>query len=67
MNFDTMLLTSDHKTVARACLRERIKSLFAQLSADVALLYFSGHGTENDLGGYLVTTDGARPTTRASG
>ena len=56
LNFDTMLLTSDHETVTRACLRERIKSLFAD-PADVALLYFSGHGTENDLGGYLVTTD----------
>ena len=51
-----MLLTSDRETVTRACLRERIKSLFAS-PADVALLYFSGHGTENDLGGYLVTTD----------
>src|SRR5918995_2798331 len=56
LNFDTMLLTSDRETVTRACLRERIKSLLAD-PADVALLYFSGHGTENDLGGYLVTSD----------
>jgi hypothetical protein len=56
LNFDTMLLTSDDETVTRSCLRERIRSLFAD-PADVALLYFSGHGTENDLGGYLVTTD----------
>jgi hypothetical protein len=56
LNFDTMLLTSDDESVTRSCLRERIRSLFAD-PADVALLYFSGHGTENDLGGYLVTTD----------
>jgi len=56
VNFDTRLLTSDNETVDRARLREGIDELFAD-PADVALLYFSGHGTENDLGGYLVTTD----------
>jgi uncharacterized caspase-like protein len=56
VNFDTQLLTSDRETVTRARLRESIDSLFAD-PADVALLYFSGHGTENNLGGYLVTSD----------
>jgi hypothetical protein len=56
LNFDTVLLTSDYETISRARLREHIKLLFAD-PADVALLYFSGHGTENDLGGYLATTD----------
>src|SRR4051795_7884773 len=56
VNFDTHLLTSDREVVTRARLRESIENLFAD-PADVALLYFSGHGTENDLGGYLVTTD----------
>jgi hypothetical protein len=56
VNFDTQLLTSDRETVTRARLRESIDSLFAD-PAEVALLYFSGHGTENDLGGYLVTSD----------
>jgi hypothetical protein len=56
VNFDTQLLTSDREMVTRARLRESIGNLFAD-PADVALLYFSGHGTENDLGGYLVTTD----------
>lgn len=37
-------------------MRKQIDQLFAQ-EADVALLYFSGHGTENNLGGYLVTPD----------
>jgi hypothetical protein len=56
VNFDTQLLTSDQESVTRARLREAIDELFAD-PAEVALLYFSGHGTENDLGGYLVTSD----------
>src|SRR5215210_1992575 len=56
VNFDTQLLTSDRATITRPVLRESIDRLFAD-PADVALLYFSGHGTENDLGGYLVTSD----------
>jgi hypothetical protein len=59
VNFDTQLLTSDRAAVTRARLRESVESLFAD-PADVALLYFSGHGTENDLGGYLVTSDATR-------
>jgi hypothetical protein len=58
VNFDTQLLTSDQQTVTRSRLREGIDELFAD-PAEVALLYFSGHGTENDLGGYLVTSDAA--------
>ena len=58
VNFDTQLLTSDRVMVTRARLNSAIRSLFAD-PADVALLYFSGHGTENDLGGYLVTSDAA--------
>jgi hypothetical protein len=56
VNFDTQLLTSERELVTRARLREAVDELFAD-PAEVALLYFSGHGTENDLGGYLVTTD----------
>jgi caspase domain-containing protein len=56
LNFDTQLLTSDRERVTRARLRRGIEDLFAD-PAEVALLYFSGHGTENDLGGYLVTSD----------
>jgi hypothetical protein len=56
VNFDTQLLTSDHQTITRSRLREGIVNLFAD-PAEVALFYFSGHGTENDLGGYLVTPD----------
>jgi Caspase domain len=56
VNFDTQLLTSDQEQVTRARLRESLEVLFAD-QAEVALFYFSGHGTENDLGGYLVTSD----------
>lgn len=42
--------------VTRAKLKEAIEQLFKD-KADVALLHFSGHGTANNLGGYLVTQD----------
>jgi hypothetical protein len=40
-------------------LREAIDTLFRN-NADVALLHFSGHGTFNNLDGYLVTQDAKR-------
>ena len=42
--------------ITRARLREAIETLFRH-KADVALLHFSGHGTVNNLDGYLVTQD----------
>ncbi len=51
-NFDVKLITD---TCSRECLKENIQALFND-EADIALLYFSGHGAE-DGGGYLVTTD----------
>jgi hypothetical protein len=42
--------------ITRALLKKEIENLFRD-KADVALLYFSGHGTVNNLGGYLVTED----------
>jgi len=42
--------------ITRAVLREEIERLFRD-KADVALLHFSGHGTVNNLDGYLVTQD----------
>lgn len=62
-NFDVRELKaasgSPSTIVTRSILREAIGDLFKH-PADVALLSFSGHGAENDLGGYLVTQD-ARP------
>jgi hypothetical protein len=45
--------------VTRAILREHIERLFRD-QADVALLYFAGHGSVNDLDGFLVTQDARR-------
>ena len=42
--------------ISRSLLKKEIETLFKD-KADVALLYFSGHGTVNNLGGYLVTED----------
>lgn len=55
-NFDCRILTGPPKSITRTVLRKQIDELFAH-EADIALLYFSGHGTENNLGGYLVTPD----------
>lgn len=55
-NFDCRLLTGPPTSVTSGLVYKQIAQLFAH-EADVALLYFSGHGTENNLGGYLVTPD----------
>lgn len=56
-NFDVKLITSDKTSITRASLLREITQLFKHKGGEAALLYFSGHGTENDLGGYLVTPD----------
>lgn len=58
-NFDCKTLTAPDESITRSLLRERLERLFAD-EADVALFYFSGHGTINNLGGYLVTPDADR-------
>jgi len=55
-NFDCRKLTCPPDNLSRADLREAVSDLFAQ-PADIAWFHFSGHGTSNDLGGYLVTPD----------
>lgn len=61
-NFDcrTLRATEDGlgDKIGRPELRKAIKELFRQ-PAEIALLHFSGHGTVNDLDGYLVTQDAA--------
>ena len=51
-NFDVIQIID---SCGKNRLQEAIQALFAD-DADVALLYFSGHGADQD-GGYLVTTD----------
>lgn len=61
-NFDCRSLVAavgGDADLSRAAVREGIAQLFAD-PADVALLYFAGHGTVNDLDGYLVTQDARR-------
>lgn len=59
-NFDCRRLTappgSPLTAITRTSLRAAIDGLFRN-KADVALLHFSGHGTVNNLDGYLVTQD----------
>jgi hypothetical protein len=56
-NFEVQLVPSDESMkITRTFLRKKIKELF-EVRGDVALFYFSGHGTENNLGGYIVTQD----------
>jgi hypothetical protein len=56
-NFDVRALcSSDEHPVIRVDVLAQIRELLAH-ETDVALLFFAGHGTENDLGGYLVTSD----------
>jgi len=55
-NFDVRLLTAPTATVRRNDLRQAITELLRD-PADIALFYFSGHGTELNLDGWLVTQD----------
>jgi hypothetical protein len=55
-NFGVKLITSPSDSVTAPKLKAEIESLFSG-DPDVALLYFSGHGTVNSFGGYIVTTD----------
>jgi hypothetical protein len=60
-NFAVQLMTAPSASVTKVALLRAIKKLFNEADdCDVALFYFSGHGTENDLGGYLVTQDAAQ-------
>lgn len=58
-NFDCKLLTAPGENITRAYLKEQIRELL-EYDADVALFYFAGHGTFDNLGGYLVTQDAAK-------
>jgi hypothetical protein len=55
-NFDCRLLTSPADIVSREAILEAVEGLLAP-GADVALLYFSGHGASDQNDGYLVPGD----------
>lgn len=55
-NFHVKKLTSDRVHITKGQLFRCIKELFDK-PAEIALMYFSGHGAHRELGGYLVTQD----------
>lgn len=55
-NFGIKTLTDDTSAVTKSMLRSAIEDLF-EGDAEVALLYFSGHGMMNSTGGVIVTPD----------
>jgi hypothetical protein len=55
-NFSVRSITDDQHQITKGSLRRNIKELFED-DNDVALLYFSGHGFVNAIGGYIVTPD----------
>src|ERR1044071_2533882 len=61
MNFDCKLLTGTGPTdrVERGFLKDHVAELFKK-PADIALLYFAGHGHIETTGGYLLATDAKR-------
>jgi hypothetical protein len=61
VNFDCMLLTGTGPTdrVERGELRDSIENLF-KTEAEIALLYFAGHGYIDSAGGYILASDAKR-------
>lgn len=61
INFDCNLMTSSSKTdtITKIELRDQIQRLFKS-DAEIALLYFSGHGHVSVTGGYLLASDSPR-------
>jgi Caspase domain len=58
-NFSVRTMLQPAQKVTRPALRSALDLLFRD-EADVALFYFAGHGTENNLGGYIATSDSRR-------
>jgi Caspase domain len=58
-NFNCRALVAPPTSINRATLRKAVEELF-EGESDVALLFFAGHGTINNLGGFLVTQDAKR-------
>ncbi|HAA11796.1 MAG TPA: peptidase C14, partial [Cytophagales bacterium] len=58
VNFHCKTLTTGNRNfrITEAQLRKEIREFF-QGVGDIALFYFSGHGSEDNLGGYLAVQD----------
>lgn len=55
-NFHCMTMLADPDVVTEETLNEALRSFFSN-PADFAVFHFSGHGTTNNLGGFLATQD----------
>lgn len=62
LNFDVKLIcaTSEETYITRNNLKDAITELFEN-DAEIAVLYYSGHGSFDSLGGYLCTSEVTRP------
>lgn len=58
-NFQCRSKLSTRGAVTRVAIKRAATELFAK-PADIALFFFAGHGTVNNLGGYLVTQDASQ-------
>jgi hypothetical protein len=55
-NFECQVLLSPPDRITKSLLRHKIEELF-KYDADVALLYYSGHGSKSVIDGYLIAQD----------
>lgn len=62
LNFEVKLMcsTSEATYIKRDSLRDAIKELF-ESESEIAVFYYSGHGSIDELGGYLCTSEVSRP------
>ena len=62
LNFEVKLMcaTSEASYIKRNDLRDAIENLF-KTDSEIAVLYYSGHGSFDALGGYLCTSEIQRP------
>jgi len=62
LNFDVKLMsaTSEASYITRNDLKDAISELFKS-EAEIAVFYYAGHGSIDELGGYLCTSEITRP------
>lgn len=62
LNFDVKLLTASNtqQAITRQALKKAIEELFKG-DSEIALFYYAGHGSLDELGGYLCTSEISNP------
>lgn len=62
LNFETRIMsaTSEASYITRSNLKDAVEDLFKD-DSEIALFYFAGHGSIDELGGYLGTSEVVRP------